>query len=133
MVDYFTVSESAKILGLSPKRIRQLIEEGKLTKRADNPVRITQKQVLTLKSEREKSGQYVRGVSAKPANTPDLTAQLEKILTEINENNRRAITALEQASEMRDTAYLEQIASLKAELERLRNAPKINKWWRSQG
>jgi hypothetical protein len=130
MVDTYTVAEAAKILGLSPKRIRQLIEQDRLVKKADNPIRVAQRQVLALKKEREESGQSSKPVSARPANNPDLSSQLERILSEINENNRRAITALEQASEMKETAYLEQIANLKAELWDLRNAPQGRKWFR---
>jgi len=130
MPDYYTVAEAAKILGLSAKRVRQLIEQERLVKRADNPIRLAQKEVLALKKEREATGQALRPTSAKPATSPDLSSQLEKLLSEINENTRRAITALEQASEMKETAYLEQIANLKAELWELRNAPARGKWFR---
>jgi AAA+ ATPase superfamily predicted ATPase len=130
MPDYYTVAEAAKILGLSAKRVRQLVEQERLVKRADNPIRLAQKDVIALKKEREESGQALRPTSAKPATTPDLSSQLERILNEINENTRRAITALEQASEMKEIAYLEQIANLKSELEALRNAPAKGKWFR---
>lgn len=122
-LDLYSVAESARVLGLSPKRVRQLIDEGRLQKRADNPVRVAQSEVIALRKEREVSGATPRPVSAS-APVSDIGEQLARILADINENNRRAITALEHASEIKETAYLEQIAYLKSEVEALRQAPR---------
>ena len=116
-VDTYTVAQIAKILDLSQKRVRQLLTEGKLTEVSRNPVQISQAEVIALKETREKSGQ---GKSYAPLAAQPLAQEIQALIETINQNTQRALTALEQASEMKETALREQIANLQTERDQLK-------------
>jgi len=116
-VDTYTVAQTAKVLDLSQKRVRQLLTEGKLKEVSRNPVQISQAEVIALKETREKSGQ---GKSYAPLAAQPLAQEIQALIDTINQNTQRALTALEQASEMKETALREQIANLQAERDQLK-------------
>lgn len=116
-VDTYTVAQTAKVLDLSQKRVRQLLTEGKLTEVSRNPVQISQAEVIALKETREKSGQ---GKSYAPLAAQPLAQEIQALIDTINQNTQRALTALEQASEMKETALREQIANLQTERDQLK-------------
>lgn len=116
-MDTYTVSETAKVLDLSQKRVRQLLTEGKLKEVSRDPVRISQAEVIALKQAREKSG---LGKSYAPSVSQPLAAEIQALIDTINQNTQRALTALEQASEIKETALREQIANLQAERDQLK-------------
>jgi hypothetical protein len=116
-VDTYTVAQSAKVLDLSQKRVRQLLTEGKLTEVSRNPVQVSQAEVISLKQTREKSG---LGKSYTPSAAQPLAQEIQALIDTINQNTQRALTALEQASEMKETALREQIANLQAERDQLK-------------
>jgi hypothetical protein len=116
-VDTYTVAQIAKVLDLSQKRVRQLLTEGKLTEVSRNPVKVSQAEVIALKQTREKSG---LGKSYAPSAAQPLAQEIQALIDTINQNTQRALTALEQASEMKETALREQIANLQAERDQLK-------------
>ena len=116
-MDTYTVAQSAKVLDLSQKRVRQLLTEGKLTEVSRNPVQISQAEVIALKETREKSGQ---GKSYTVSAAQPIALEIQSLIDTINQNTQRALTALEQASEMKETALREQIANLQAERDQLK-------------
>ena len=116
-MDTYTVAQSAKVLDLSQKRVRQLLTEGKLTEVSRNPVQISQAEVIALKETREKSGQ---GKSYTVSAAQPIALEIQSLIDTINQNTQRALTALEQASEMKESALREQIANLQAERDQLK-------------
>lgn len=116
-MDTYTVAQSAKVLDLSQKRVRQLLTEGKLTEVSRNPVQISQAEVIALKETREKSGQ---GKSYTVSAAQPIALEIQSLIDTINQNTQRALTALEQASEMKETVLREQIANLQAERDQLK-------------
>ena len=116
-MDTYTVAQTAKVLDLSQKRVRQLLTEGKLKEVSRNPVQISQAEVIALKETREKSGQ---GKSYAPLAAQPLAQEIQALIDTINQNTQRALTALEQASEMKETALREQIANLQTERDQLK-------------
>lgn len=116
-VDTYTVAQSAKVLDLSQKRIRQLLTEGKLKEVSRNPVRISQIEIIALKEIREKSGQ---GKPSAPSAAQPIALEIQALIDTINQNTQRALTALEQASEIKETALREQIANLQTERDQLK-------------
>jgi DNA-binding transcriptional MerR regulator len=54
--DSYTPTEASKILGLSTKRIRQLVEEGKLTAVQRDPLKVSAVEVLAERDKRAKEG-----------------------------------------------------------------------------
>ena len=116
-MDTYTVAQTAKVLDLSQKRVRQLLTEGKLKEVSRNPVQISQAEVIALKETRAKSGQ---GKSYAPTPAQPLAQEIQALIDTINQNTQRALTALEQASEMKETALREQIANLQQERDQLK-------------
>ena len=54
----YTVRQASQLLNLSPKRVRQMITEGKLTKVNESPVLVEMRQVLALRDQREADPRY---------------------------------------------------------------------------
>jgi excisionase family DNA binding protein len=112
--DTYTVAQASSVLGLSQKRVRQLIQEGKLEQVEGTPVRVSQAQVLDLRQARDTQG--------KPSANPraqDSLDRFQAVLDEMRTNNQRAISALEHSMKLQEVAYLERLATAEAERARL--------------
>ena len=114
----YTVRQASTILGLSVKRIRQLINEGKLVKTNQSPVMVEIKSVLALKDQREANPLYRK--KSPIDQTEKLVQGFQELLKQLEENNQRAITATVEANQRNEENYLRQIQELRAELERAR-------------
>ena len=114
MSDTYTVAQASSVLGLSQKRVRQLIQEGKLEQAEGSPVRVSQAQVIDLRQARE-----AQGKSAASPQAQDSIDRFQAVLDEMRTNNQRAISALEHSIEIQETAYLGQLATVQAERDRL--------------
>lgn len=125
-IDTYTVQQSAMALGVTPKRIRQMIGEGKLTAFSLQPVTLRQSEVIELKIEREKTGavRTTPGNTAKQSNA-DLLEQISKLIEQSSETNRRAIELVQDSAARNEANLIAQVNELKAELERVR----ARKWW----
>lgn len=126
-VDTYTVQQTAMALGVTPKRVRQMIGEGKLTAFSLQPVILRQSEVIELKIEREKTG-AVRtnpGNAANKQSNADLLEQISKLIEQSSETNRRAIELVQESAARNEQNLIAQVNELKAELERVRR----NKWW----
>jgi len=125
-VDSYTVAQTALALGVSTKRIRQLIEQGKLIKIGESPVIVSQLEVLELKAQREKNkGVSIARKGREQVQASGIADQLSKIVETINENNRRAIETMENAEALNRETYTQRINDLQTEIKRL----KARKWW----
>src|SRR5207245_4087019 len=72
--DTYTAAQAAQILGVSERRVRQLVNEGKLTGNRDNngQVRVAQRSVTEERKRRRKrvDGASRRGPASAPPATP---------------------------------------------------------------
>jgi hypothetical protein len=117
-VDTFTAPQTAQVLGLSVKRVRQLLSEGKLKVHARNPVRIAQIEVLTLRQDREQQGKIIRPQEQKKSEVAEALAEITSVFN-------RQLEMVAESNRRNEENYLAQINQLKAELDRLRT----KKWW----
>lgn len=117
MSDTYTVKQTALALGVSPKRVRQMISEGKLKQLGSDPVTVSQLEVLDLRNKREQSSKVVKARTDKQNAFYDSIEQLIKLTSE---NQQRALSALEESSRRIEENYLAQVNELKAENEKLK-------------
>jgi len=120
-MDTYTVKQTALALGVTEKRVRQLIGEGKLNPVAHNPVQLDQLEVLNLRNQREQSVRVVKARGKKVSATQDLLASMKLLVDEVQKNNQRQIEALENASQRVEESYRQQVAELRQENERLKS------------
>lgn len=125
--DTFTVAEAAKVLGVTPKRVRQVIASGTLQViEGSNPARLSSADVIALRDQRK--ARQGRGTSRPgPQAQTTQTVALEDVLTLAQTLTERALTAAAeshaQALEARDRIedHLKQeLAQARQETERLR-------------
>lgn len=137
-VDSLTVAQTALTLGVSTRRVRQMIDEGQLSTSGGRPLRIPQKQVMSLKAKRKSLPQVVK-VKAKPAPakvkspSEDLNNDdLINIFGLMNDNGSRTIEALELAEARNREFYLAQISSALARIDhlqdRIENLLSMKRW-----
>lgn len=119
--DLFTIPQTAQVLGLSIKRVRQLLSEGKLNKYSDNPQQVVQLDVLALKQKREQQGKITRPTTVK-------TDALATALESMNATFRTQLDLIAQSNQRNEENYQRQINDLKAEVNTLRGN-KSKKWW----
>lgn len=135
--DLFTVGQASIALGVSIKRVRQMIKEGKLTEYSRNPVTIKQLEVLALRSQRLAEGKSVEAPHIKQAvgnnrsseASKQLLEQIQILITGSNEANRRAIEMTNEIAKRNEENLLSQINELKAELATLKAVP-ARKWFK---
>jgi hypothetical protein len=134
--DLYTVGQASIALGVSIKRVRQMIKEGKLTEYSRNPVTIKQLEVLALRSQRLAEGKSVEAPHIKQAvgNSRSIEAnylldQIREIVAGSNEANRRAIEMTNDIAKRNEENLLSQINELKAELSALKAVP-AKKWFK---
>ena len=114
----YTVRQASQILGLSPKRVRQLITEGKLKKLNSAPVMVEIVEVLALREQRENNPIYKK--KPPPDQVAEMLEKFGSIIAGIEQSNTRAIEAQVLAYKINEENYLRQINDLKADLERAR-------------
>ncbi len=135
--DLYTVGQASIALGVSIKRVRQMIKEGKLAEYSRNPVAIKQLEVLALRSQRLAEGKSVEPPYLKQAignnrsseASKQLLEQIQAIVTSSNEANRRAIEMTNEIAKRNEENLLSQINELKAELATLKAVP-ARKWFK---
>lgn len=115
----YTAPQSAQVLGLSVKRVRQLLKEGKLTKISDNPVTIDQLEVIQLRAEREQLGKTSPPVDSKRDAIAEQIASL-------NATFRQQLEMFDNSNKRNEENYLRQIHQLEQDIKDLR----ARKWWR---
>jgi hypothetical protein len=121
-IDTYTVQQSAIALGVTPKRVRQMIAEGKLQAHSTDPVTLKQTDVIELKVSRENAGtnRVASGQSKSASANADLLAQISSLIEQSSETNRRAIELVQSSAERNEQNLMAQVNELKAEVERLR-------------
>lgn len=123
LTNCYTVRQTAQLLGLTVKRVRQLLNEGKLTRVATDPIiLIDQIEAIEFKKIREADPRKSPAYSTynKKTDLDKLVEQFQKTIELTVENNRRALEMSSEASKRVEENYLRQIQELRAELERAR-------------
>ena len=122
----YTVRQTAQLLNLSPKRVRQMITEGKLTKVNESPVMVEMREVLALRDQREADPRYRK--QPPPDQMAQMLESFQKLLASVEETNQRALTMRDEAQARVDESYLSQITQLKADLE----AERARRWFKKR-
>lgn len=117
IVDLFTVKQASMALGVSPKRVRQLIEEGKLKAHSLNPVMIKQGEVLILKDKRLKSSRVQASDQSKASANSAVLAEIKALIEQSFTANQRALESAEASAKRNEENLIAQINDLKAQLE----------------
>lgn len=112
--DLYTATQAAKVLGLSVKRVRQIIEEGKLTAYSYGPLKIKQLDVLALRNEREAEGRGPKSDKGAATNTEVLTA-----LQGLQETFTRQLEAVADSNRRNEEFYQAEIQRLRAHNDQL--------------
>ncbi|HMC41954.1 MAG TPA: helix-turn-helix domain-containing protein [Acidimicrobiales bacterium] len=85
--DTYTAAQAAQILGVSERRVRQLVNEGKLTGNRDNngQVRVAQRSVTEERKRRRKrvDGASRRGPASAPPATPRPSLDVEELASAV--------------------------------------------------
>lgn len=140
MSDTYTVAEAAKVLQRSPKRVRQMLREGKLAALPNtDPQRIAAEQVHALREALRTQGPRT---GPKPQQPAGLTyEQVRELVEELTRPAMRALEATQQNAERVEATLREELAAeraerlrLQAEAERLQQELEAKtqprKWWK---
>ena len=115
----YTVAEAAKVLQRSAKRVRQMLQEGKLTALPDTePVRIGAQQVHELREAlRDKPKRQRR----EPAGTGLTAEDVRALVEELTRPTLRALEANRELAEKVEAALRDELAAERAERQRLQD------------
>jgi hypothetical protein len=111
MADAITVTEASQILGVSPKRVRQLIAERRLNKVGESPVKVSQKEVLSLHASRQNNPTATR--SSVPKKDPTLA-----IVEVIQEMQADHWAVIREMQDEHSAQVAELVAGIKAEAQK---------------
>lgn len=116
--DTYTVAEAAKVLQRSPKRVRQMLREGKLTALPDTePQRISAQEVHELREALRAQG--TRPGPQRQAATGLTHEQVVALVEELQRPMVRALEANREAAEKVETMLRDELAAERAERQRL--------------
>lgn len=113
--DSYSPPEAARVLGLSPRRVRQLAEADQLAATQWHPLRVSQESVIRLRSSK---GVKVDRQQTKQSPELELLKQALEQLKISQELLLRQLTTGQEVEQIKEQNYLQQIAELKIELER---------------
>ena len=122
LTNSYTVRQTAQLLSLTPKRVRQMLTEGKLKRVSTNPILLDQREVLDLRNARE-----ALKVEQQPAadNTAQLLDQFQKLMDSVQEQNNRTLAITNEVHTREKEQLIDQINRLTAELE----AKRARRWY----
>lgn len=131
MADLFTVQQTALALEVSPKRIRQIIQEGKLTPVSYKPVMLEQVEVIKLRSLRADTPTVRRARAEKATRGKSRDELLIDKFSEIIEKadirwERQLETVKESQQNERDN-FFKLLADKDSEIARLREQADIKR------
>lgn len=78
MAQSVTVAEASSMLGVSPKRVRQLIAEGRLSAIEESPVKLSASEVTSLAKQRLTNASVTRAKTIKRDSTSAILEQVSK-------------------------------------------------------
>jgi len=140
----YTAAQAATVLGRSVKRVRQMIQEGKLEVVPDSePIRLTAQSVHelrdALKGQGTRPGRAPKPVGLTFEEVRELVETLTTKALEAAQSERAAVDQMREKTEQALRAELDQTraelmqtqaktAELEQELEQVKASPK-RKWW----
>jgi len=124
VADLYTVQQSALALGVSDKRVRQLIQEGKLTPVSHNPVMLDQVEVIKLRTVREQTPSVKRARGERVARSKSrdelLLDKFSELIAQVTENQRKQLETVTQSMEAERENFYRLLAEKEAEIIKLR-------------
>lgn len=109
----YGAKQAAQVLGVSPRRVAQLAQDGRLEVVQERPLRVSAQSVHEMRAARKAGGPKPAGMTTPPESVAE---QVERLVSLFTAESRRAITAQEhllgEVTTQRD--------DLKSEVERLR-------------
>ena len=124
MADLYTVQQSALALGVSDKRVRQLIQEGKLNPVSHNPVMLEQIEVIKLRTIREQTPSVKRARVERVARSKSrdelLLDKFSELIAQVNENQRKQLETVTASIEAERENFFRLLAEKEAEIAKLR-------------
>ena len=120
--DVYTVPQSALALGLTVKRVRQMIKEGKLKQYGTNPITIKQVDVLEMRTQRAE-----RGIA--PKGKPTQGETMLEVISNLNATFLKQIEAVTDSNRRNEENLIARINALEAENDSLRQS-RERKWWK---
>lgn len=122
--DLYTVQQSAIALEVSPKRVRQLIQEGKLTPVSHNPVMLEQTEVIRLRTIRAETPSVKRAKVERVARSKSrdelLLDKFSELIAQVTENQRKQLETVTQSMEAERENFYRLLAEKEAEIIKLR-------------
>ena len=123
MSETYTVKQAALVLALSEKRVRQLLDEGKLRVESLSPVSMLAVDVLDLRNLRASSSRIREAnvLKRERAKSRDelLIEQFSHLVDQINSNNLKQIEAVTKAQEVERENFFKLLSARDAEIARL--------------
>jgi hypothetical protein len=125
-MDSYTATQAGKILGVSPRRVRQLADDKRLKVVQKKPLRVSAVEVLAMRDQRKAQGLDSKAKSS-PANNDLLKQSLETLSNALELMQRQITTGEDIARRNEDNLrqalaeQKEQNSKLEKELEALRN------------
>jgi uncharacterized membrane protein YccC len=117
--DGYTVAQAAKIVGVSPRRIRQLAEEGRLEIVGNDPLKVLATDVLAFKEVKEKREQEQASLPTPSPSKTSAPGLLEALLEAQEAGRKQERLAIEATiNEVRDRAERAEQRALEAEAAR---------------
>lgn len=118
--DTYTAPQTASILKVSVKRVRQMITQGDLVKVADNPVRLSQLEVLALRNKRKAEGKHDRKPASASAPRPSTDTRslliLQTAYDDLKAQHDKQVRAIEDGRQQVEDVLREQISDLRQAL-----------------
>ena len=118
--DTFTAPQTASILKVSVKRVRQMITLGDLVKVADNPVRLSPLEVLALRDKRKAEGKHDRKPASAKAPRPSTDTHslliLQTAYDDLKAQHDKQVRAIEDGRQQVEEVLREQISDLRQAL-----------------
>ena len=124
-VDTYGTSETARLLGVSPKRVRQMVAAGQLAPVSSNPYRFAQQEVHDLRDKRRSDKRTNTAAAStnqpQPIQVTELSALVEQLVEQSKLAARYEITAeANQQLQAERDALASRVAQLEQQISTMR-------------
>lgn len=124
MTDLYTVQQSALALEVSPKRVRQLIQEGKLTPVSHNPVMLEQVEVIKLRTIRAETPSVKRAKAEKVIRSKSrdelLLEKFTELINQVTANQQKQLETVSASMESERENFFRLLTEKDIEIAKLR-------------
>jgi len=124
MTDLYTVQQSALALEVSPKRVRQLIQEGKLTPVSHNPVMLEQVEVIKLRTIRAETPSVKRAKAERVIRSKSrdelLLDKFTELINQVTANQQKQLETVSASMESERENFFRLLTEKDIEIAKLR-------------